>query len=73
MLFVAPINGTRSAYVDRVPVLILGGCNGGDERQVFDELCRIVDDAIALYQAEGKPLPPATAGRDLANTLDRVA
>ena len=60
-------------FVGSAPGLILGGCHGGDERQVFDELCRIVDDAIALYRTDGKPLPPATAGRDLANTLDRVA
>ena len=60
-------------FVGSAPGLILGGAHGGDERQVFDELCRIVDDAIALYRTDGKPLPPATAGRDLANTLDRVA
>ena len=60
-------------YVGSAPGLILGGCHGDDEREVFDELCRIVDEAIALYRTDGKPLPPATAGRDLANTLDRVA
>ena len=56
-------------YVGSAPGLIYGGCHGDDERQVFDELCRIVEDAIALYGADGKPLPPATSGRDLANRL----
>jgi hypothetical protein len=30
---------------------------------MLDELCQIVDEVIALYHADGKPLPPATAGR----------
>ena len=57
-------------YVGSAPGLIYGGCHGPDERAVFDELCQIVDEAIALYEEDGKPLPPATAGRDLANTLE---
>jgi predicted RNase H-like HicB family nuclease len=61
------------AYVGSAPGLIYGGCHGADERKVFDELCRIVDEAIELYQQEGKPLPPVTSGRDLANRIDRVA
>ena len=56
-------------YVGSAPGLILGGCHGGDERQVFDELCQIVDEAISLYQTDGKSLPPATAGKDLANSM----
>ena len=60
-------------YVGSAPGLIYGGCHGDNERAVFDELCEIVDEAIGLYQKDGKPLPPPTAGRDLANNLDRVA
>lgn len=56
-------------YVGSAPGLVYGGCHGDDEREVFEELCRIVDEAVALYLADGKPLPPASAGRDLANTL----
>ena len=47
-------------YVGSAPGLSLGGCHGDDERAVFDELCRIVDEAIAVYQRQGKPLPPPT-------------
>ena len=36
-------------------------------------LCEIVDDAIALYKADGRQLPPRTSGRDLANKLQHVA
>jgi predicted RNase H-like HicB family nuclease len=60
-------------YVGSAPGLILGGCHGEDEREVFEELCRIVDEAITLYHKDGKPLPPATSGRDLANRLQGVA
>jgi predicted RNase H-like HicB family nuclease len=60
-------------YVGSCPGLLYGGCHGDDERQVFEELCEIVDETIALYHADGKPLPPATAGRDLANRLLAVA
>lgn len=59
-------------YVGSAPGLIYGGCHGVDERRVFEELCQIVDEAIELYRLDGKPLPPATSGRDLANRLEAV-
>jgi hypothetical protein len=31
-----------------------------------------VDEAIALYEKDGKPLPPPTSGRDFANRMQRV-
>ena len=55
------------------PGLIYGGCHGADERQVFEVLCVIVEEAVVLYKDDGMPLPPATSGRDLANKLDRMA
>ena len=60
-------------YVGSAPGLIYGGCHGADEKAVFDELCEIVDEVIALYREDGKPLPPPTAGRDYANRLQSVA
>ena len=60
-------------YVGSAPGLILGGCHGTDEREVFAELCQIVDEAIDLYRQDGRPLPPPTAGHDLANTLHGAA
>ena len=56
-------------YVGSAPGLIFGGCHGDDERMVFEELCQIVDEAIEIYRADGKPLPPATSWHDLANNL----
>jgi len=60
-------------YVGSAPGLILGGCHGPDEKEVFAELCEIVEEAIALYRADRKPLPPPTAGRDFANKMQDVA
>ncbi len=44
-------------YVGSSPNLVYGGCHGADEKSVFDELCLVVDEAIALHQDDGKPLP----------------
>ena len=60
-------------YVGSAPGLLYGGCHGVDEEAVFRELCQIVDEAVALYKREGRPLPPPTAGKDLANKMQDVA
>ena len=60
-------------YVGSAPGLVYGGCHGSDEKEVFAELCGIVDDGIALYRQDDKPLPPPTAGHDYANRLQHVA
>lgn len=60
-------------YVGSCPGPVLGGCHGDDERQVFAELCEVVEETIALYHADGKPLPPPTSGRDYANKMQDVA
>jgi predicted RNase H-like HicB family nuclease len=49
-------------FVGSAPGLIYGGCHGDDEQQVFSDLCQIVDDVVALYKAEGKPLPKPASG-----------
>lgn len=60
-------------YVGTSPGLILGGVHGPDERKVFDELCRVVEEAVALYRAEGRPLPPPTSASDIAGALQDAA
>ena len=60
-------------YVGSSPGLLFGGCHGDDERQVFDQLCQIVEETIDLYHQDGKPLPPPTSGRDIANKVLGVA
>lgn len=51
-------------YVGTCPGVIYGGVHGDDEAEVYQELCHVVAEAVALYQADGKPLPPATANKD---------
>ncbi len=59
-------------YVGSSPGLIFGGCHGDNEREVFGELCRIVEEVIELFRKDGNPLPPATSGRDFANKMQSV-
>lgn len=51
-------------YVGTCPGLIYGGVHGDDETKVYKELCQAVAEAIELYEADGKPLPPATASKE---------
>ncbi len=56
-------------YVGSCPGLFYGGCHGEKEREVFAELCQIVEETIKLYKRDGKPLPPPTSGKDYANRM----
>jgi predicted RNase H-like HicB family nuclease len=60
-------------FVGSCPGLVYGGCHGNNEKQVFDELCSVVEEIIELYQKDNKPLPPPTSGRDYANKMLDVA
>ncbi len=60
-------------FVGSCPGLFYGGCHGNDEKKVFDELCEIVEETIEIYKRDGKPLPPATSGKDYANKMLNVA
>jgi predicted RNase H-like HicB family nuclease len=56
-------------FVGSCPGLIYGGCHGDDEKQVFEELCSIVEEVIEIYKKDNKALPPPTSGRDYANKM----
>jgi predicted RNase H-like HicB family nuclease len=60
-------------FVGSCPGLFYGGTHGDEEQAVFAELCEIVYEMTELYQKEGRPLPPATCGRDYANKMLNVA
>jgi predicted RNase H-like HicB family nuclease len=62
-----------TCFIGGCPELVLGGCHGTDAKAVFAELCDIVDDAIELYEREGRPLPEPMSGRDFVNALQRSA
>ena len=46
-------------FVGSSPGLIYGGCHGTDEKAVFEQ--------------DGKALPPPTSGRDFANIMQDIA
>ena len=56
-------------FIGSCPELFYGGCHGDNERQVFDELCRIIAETIQLYHEDNKPLPAPRSGRELVNSL----
>ena len=60
-------------FVGSASGLIYGGCHGDGQKEVFAELCQIVDEAIEIYKREKRPLPPPTSGLYLANTLQQMA
>jgi predicted RNase H-like HicB family nuclease len=60
-------------FVGSCPGLIYGGCHGDDKKQVFDELCSILEEVIEIYRRDNKPLPPPTSGKDYANKMLDVA
>ena len=60
-------------FVGSCPGLFYGGCHGQDEKQVFAELCEIVEEMMVLYQQDDRPLPQFTSGRDYANKMLEIA
>ena len=57
-------SGEDRCYVGTCPGLMLGGVHGDDEAKVYAELCRAVEEWIAIHEADGMPLPEPTAGKD---------
>lgn len=64
---------TDQCFVGSCPGLFYGGCHGDDEKEVFAELCDIVEEVIALYKTDGKSLPTPTSGKDYANKMVNLA
>ena len=56
-------------FVGQCPGLIGPCCHGEDERRVYAELCQIVEEWIQTLKRDGKPLPPSTAGKDVAGKI----
>ena len=50
-------------YVGSVPGWIGKCCHGDNEEKVYQKLCQIVDEWVEIYEKEGTPIPPATAGK----------
>ena len=50
-------------YIGSVPGWTGKCCHGDNEEKVYRELRQIVDEWIEIYAQDGRPLPPATAGK----------
>jgi predicted HicB family RNase H-like nuclease len=57
-------------YIGRAPGLTLGGIHGPNEIQVFQELCTLVEEWIAIHRQDKATLPPATAGRSYSGKFN---
>jgi predicted RNase H-like HicB family nuclease len=55
-----------NAFVGQCPGIIGPCCHGLDEVEVYKELCEIVEEWINIANSEGRPLPPPTTWKDLA-------
>ena len=60
-------------FIGSCPELFYGGCHGDNEREVFNELCQIVEETVMLYHQDTKLLPSPLSGREFVNTLQKVA
>lgn len=49
-------------YVGRVPALGYGGVHGPDREAVFEEICRVAEEIVAIHAEDGRALP-STAPR----------
>lgn len=45
-------------YVGSCPELFYGGCHGSDEKQVFSELCELVEETLLLQKDQDPPPSP---------------
>jgi predicted RNase H-like HicB family nuclease len=57
------------AFVGQCPGIIGPCCHGPDEVEVYRELCAIVEEWIEIARRDGRPLPPPTAGTDVARKI----
>ena len=56
-------------FVGQCPGIIGPCCHGADETEVYREVCQIVEEWIGNMKRDGKPLPPPTAGRNVARQI----
>lgn len=60
-------------FIGQCPGVIGPCCHGDNEKEVYSELCEIVDEWLTLWRKEGKPLPGPTYGKGIAQKLAEVA
>jgi predicted RNase H-like HicB family nuclease len=58
-----------ASFIGQCPGIIGPCCHGEDEAEVYRELCQIVEEWIEIAHRDGKPLPPPTAGKNIARLI----
>jgi len=58
-----------AAFVGQCPGIIGPCCHGSDEAEVYRQLVQIVEDWLAILRTDGRPLPPPTAGTNVAKRI----
>jgi len=56
-------------FIGQCPGVIGPCCHGEDETAVYSELCEIVEEWLQTLKDDGKPLPPPTAGQNIAQKI----
>jgi predicted RNase H-like HicB family nuclease len=56
-------------FVGYCPGIIGPCCHGPDEAEVYRQVCEIVEEWIEIFNAEGRPLPPPTAGTNIGQCI----
>jgi predicted HicB family RNase H-like nuclease len=51
-------------FIGSAPPIIGPSCHGATEAEVLRKLAPIVDEWVAMFLGEGRPLPEATANRE---------
>ncbi len=49
-----------NCYIGLCPEVTSAECRGDNERDVFEALCNVVEETVALHRLLGKPLPGTT-------------
>ena len=57
-------------FIGRVPGLALGGVHGKNEKKVYEKLCDLVDEWIAIHREDNAALPPPTAGKSYSGKFN---
>ncbi len=57
------------AFVGQCPGIVGPCCHEANEADVYRDLCAIVEEWLELARKEGKPLPPATAGKNVSRLI----
>ena len=60
-------------FIGSCPELFYGGCHGNDAQTVFNQLCELIEETVALYERDGKPLPKPLSSRDFVSRLLKTA